>query len=247
MIPNPIRTITENAQNLAKRLQLTAIVCHELKLIYFSIPKTASSSIKRYLRKHGYEPDRLDIDDLPAKEIHNFIYPRVAMSDVNRLRKDGYISIAVVRNPHVRLWSCYSDKIIMRKSEGRTMYNGFNRYNSLFLRELFHIDMDYPTFIRAVMKVPDFIADGHFRSQWRYLPVKGEKVEVDYIFDINKVDQQMTRITGEQALPAWEIRRVNKSPSSTSRPTLSEKDIELVCQRYARDFRCLGYETECPF
>lgn len=247
MIHKAIQTISGNAGSFARRLRPSAIVCHELKLLYFSIPKTASSSIKRYLRKHGYEPERKDIDEISAKEVHNFSYPRVSVTEANRLRKLGYTSIAVVRNPHLRLWSCYADKILIRRGEGRTIYGGFARYNSIFMKQIFSIEMDYPEFIRGVIKIPDIISDGHFRSQCRYLPFDSSKVDVDHVFDISSLDTNMARIMESKGLPSWEPRRTNPSSASKTKPSLSAEDVDLVCRRYTRDFHFLSYDMECPF
>lgn len=239
---NPYHIIRDNARGFLKRLSPSVIVCHELRLLYFSIPKTASSSMKRYLRKHGFEKGRRDLDDMSSKQIQVYNFPRIGHSEAALLRKQGYKSIVIVRNPFDRIRSCYTDKILKRKNNGIIMYPGFERYNLLFRKKLFHIDMSFDEFISSVSKVPDLIADGHFRTQTRYLWKAGGEADVDHMIDISDLDKEMMEITARMNIAPWESRRSNPSSSNTKDFSTSAGSVEFIRKRYRSDFRILHYD-----
>lgn len=236
---NRVRTALINGRKAWRRLFPTAIVCHELKLLYFSIPKVASSTVKRYLMEHGYEKGRMSAEDITMGVIHGYPFPRVTASEIRRL--DCYTSFCVSRDPYARIWSCYVDKVLKNRESGRQLHPGFQRYNHLFGRRMFDLQMEFSAFLKSVAKIPDWMADGHFRSQHRFLIRRGGQLVVDKVIPIERLDDGMTAFLRERNLPEWRTSNVNPSKASQLKPHWSAESIELVNRRYGVDLKLLDY------
>lgn len=88
------------------------IVSEVVKLVYCPIPKAASSNWKYLIRKLEGFPD---FADLSVAHHHNKSYLRYlsdySPSEVTQILSDKeYFKFAFVRNPYIRLLSCYMDK-----------------------------------------------------------------------------------------------------------------------------------------
>lgn len=133
--------------------------------VYFVIQKTGCSSVKRALAPlFG-----LDAPDGPT-EVDRVMAVHDAFGDspyqipheglLRRLR-DGrlgdHLLFAFVRHPLDRLVSCYLQKL---SDDGA---QGLNRYE--FAGQRLRKGMPSAEFARAVCRVPDRLADAHFRSQ----------------------------------------------------------------------------------
>lgn len=85
------------------------------KLTYFSVPKVACSSLKRFFFQieNGFEfrPFRMNGE---RYGIHRFA-PCIPLNKVDTGKSQGHIKIAVVRDPWRRILSCYADKVVGSK------------------------------------------------------------------------------------------------------------------------------------
>lgn len=85
----------------------------EHRIVYFSIPKVASTSLKElfYLANHG-KPYERKVEE--RVHIHNEHYRTVSFYRHEAGRYDGHLRLAVVRDPIKRVLSCYSNRVLAR-------------------------------------------------------------------------------------------------------------------------------------
>ena len=236
-----LRTGMVNARKAWTKRQPLAVVIHKLRLVYYPVPKVASSSLRRYFLMHALAEDRDDIATLPQEAIHQeFVYPTLPRRKAAAL--EGYTSLAVVRNPFDRIWSCYQDKVAGQAKANGKLHPGLQRYNKLTGRVIFSPEMSFLEFCRTISNIPDFLADEHFRSQHRLVPADRSAFQVDYLVRQEELDARMTEICERLGLPAWQSERVNavRSPRQSG-GGFTEEIVELLWRRYTRDLRLTGY------
>lgn len=238
-----VGTFQDSLVKVIRALHPRPVVVHPLKLIYYPIPKVASSSVRGYLLEHAFLKDNGTDGKLTMEQIHHgYEYPVLSVSEAAKLVRSGYRSFAVVRDPVARLASCYRDKILEYRKAGEPLRYGFARYNRLFFREVFSTTMPYEAFVAAISRIPDVLADEHFRSQACFLPVRRGRLQLDRVVRLEGLDDEMARLCEDWQLPAWAGRRVN-STAKRSEPAVSGRGVAgQIARRYARDFRLLGYE-----
>lgn len=73
------------------------VVSHKHKYVYYSVPKTATTSIKKYLEKYT----SIDIGSLTLENGYSIEYNN---------EWDSYYKFSFVRNPWDRVLSCFLDK-----------------------------------------------------------------------------------------------------------------------------------------
>lgn len=235
-------TLMDSFRKTLRALRPQPVLCRKLKLIYYPIPKVASSSIRGYLLEHGFLDDRTDASELTMDQIHHgFDYPQITVREALALQKQGFRSFAVVREPMARLESCYRDKILDYKQKNEPLRYGFARYNRLFLRNVFSTEMSYPDFVRAVSKIPDLLSDEHFRSQSRFLPATRSRLALDRLIRLENLDEEMADMCAQFDLPAWQGKRVNSTPKSPLAAGASPEIIELIVNRFRSDYVLTGY------
>lgn len=201
------------------------IVVPELGLCFVPTPKAANRSIKAAVAsvvRPGYRGD-----------------PHLAgwqYRPASTLRQTGYYGFGFVRNPLDRLYSCYTQKIVL--------YGRLKDTPIIFWRygDTFRADMTFRDFVEAVADIPDRIADRHFRSQHRFLYHKDEPV-VDYIGRFENLDRDWERIRRRFDLPV--LAHHNRSPRRRSYTNAYTPDLaRIAARRYEKDIRLFGYEGE---
>ncbi len=226
-------------KKVLEKLLPRPMVIHQLKLLYYPTAKIASTSIREYLIRCLSEANHTD-NSTQLLNLDSFAPLRVNMYRARKYVKLGYHSFAVTREPVARLVSCFKDKILPYHG-GQQVYSGFARYNTILGKQLFHPNMTFDEFVSLVGKIPDFLAEAHFRSQHRALPVIGNKVRIDYLHRLESLDDSMAQMCSELGLPAWQPVKSNTTAGrSTIHP--SKKDLAIIHKRYRRDLILLGYQ-----
>ena len=234
--------------NIAKswvRRQPRPLVCEELKLIYYPVPKVATSTVRRYLIENGFTGSPTG-EALTHNHIQHFSFPRVTLKKALALQASGYHSFGVVRNPFARLTSCYLDKIAGAGSRSG-LNHGFQRYNRITGRRIFFHGMSFDGFVKVISRIPDWAADSHFRSQKTFLPIAGGRIKLDHLIKMETFDEEFPRFCEKHGLPPWVAQRENKTIRKQTLLADSPAAVARIRKRYADCFARFGYDpNEVP-
>ena len=195
-----------------------------LKMGYISIPKSASSSIRRYLtaamKEIGDEQETARVSLTPAQ--------------ISKLREEIFL-FSFVRNPLTRLYSCYRDKLGVAQE----------KYETCTLSHFgLHYGMSFEDFVRRVVEIPDKYADQHFRSLSSFLVHKGE-LNVDYVGRFERLSDDWEVISSRFGLePPGKNRRVSGPPVGLDEIPISKEALALLMERYAEDLDRFEYREE---
>lgn len=132
---------------------MPGIIIHELKAVYWPIPKNACTTLKTYyadMMKLKY--DGL-VHDAPFEYTDKPIH--------------GYYNFAIVRNPIDRLCSLFKNKVRPDRDTDAMYLRGcerpvFERYG------IFHNGMNFDEFVSAIVSIRD--PDPHFDKQVNLVP-----------------------------------------------------------------------------
>ena len=151
-----------------------------------------------------------------------------------------YYRFTFTRDPFARLASCYRDKILLASDAGhRAEY--YDRY-------IFDLpgQLSFAEFAERVSRIPDPLADPHFRSQYALLYRDGE-LQVDFVGKIEELDHQWKPIAARYDLDP-RLERVNVTRANADRfdhrILYTEPVLRLVHERYRQDVEVLGYQKE---
>ncbi len=187
------------------------------------MPKVANSSMKMAFAKlYNIEPFASQKDQIG---IHGCKFFHERMIDIREASMiNSTANIMFVRNPYDRLVSCWQSKLIDKVPNAGLVRQGFTR------------DMTFEDFIKLVCKIPDDIANVHFKSQmcfWlgpKTTILRFENIDDDWEIVRNK-------IVGLPPLPHF-----GSSEHNHYREYYNPELIKLVQQRFKYDLEVLGYE-----
>ena len=216
------------------------IVSKRHKLLYYSVPKAACTTVKTFL----YELDKTDKQD-DAQFSHQIRLDSIAFDEVGEEEYKDYFSFAFVRNPWDRVVSCYFNKV---KEPAKTricnqyMLNGEYRE---FLRSYGHCGfryMGFDDFVYFISQVPDRSSDIHFRSQHTFINQKHlkflgrmERFNEDFMHVIKKVSP---RYNHKELLKKKLMSSCHKHYSEY----YNRETKALVEERYKEDIQRFSYE-----
>lgn len=216
----------------------TAVVCHRYKLLYYPVPKAATSSIRRLIAQldgrpaKGHPHHDITLDSVWAKEASQFT---------------GYLAFTVVRNPWDRMVSCFTDKVAGRFTDpdyiGRNgVHEGFARYNQILRRKLFRPEMSFDEFVRVVAWIPDTLADEHFRSQRRMFSAPDGASLVDRVIKFENLHAEVTELLRDVGADGFNIGHKHRTLHSDYRSFYTDETRDQVGRMYARDIELLDYQ-----
>ncbi|MCL5779298.1 sulfotransferase family protein [Limibaculum sp. FT325] len=199
---------------------------------YLSIPKAANSSIKYALLPTVGLADDSEINGVKAiRLIHDqssgpFSFERKAqiIADLPPL------IFTCVRNTWARLLSCYQDKV------RKTLHGPFSIYGITS-------DYSFEDFLEIIAKVPDELAEIHFRSQLslihhegRFLPnlvLRAENLHKEW-----PILQSYFR--SQNGIEISDLRILNRT-ANENRVTISRRAIEIISTRYKDEIKFFGF------
>jgi hypothetical protein len=215
------------------RLQrLEVLEVPELEVRAAQVPKAGSGTIRMAVLRGLRD---LSGADLPKEALWRYVR-FVAPDDLAGLQPQRF-TFGFVRDPYARLVSCYRHKIARPHQQGKRVSPIFFVYG----RKL-SLEMDFPSFVRAVAAIPDGRAEKHFRSQTAFLYRDGKPI-VDFVGRLETFDEGWAEVCRHTRLQP-----VAKAYNVTGAAVRLEEWydahlLRLVNERYAADFALLGYTT----
>lgn len=198
------------------------------KLCYIDNPKVASTSIKEMLLKsEGLDREKLN------KDLHTY-FIETYTQDVSQ--KDfPYFSFIFVRNPFERVVSTYKNMYSRPKGSWSTFQN--------YLFGWFEKDKGFEFFVKkGPVKISDKWADEHLLSQYLMMYYNGEPCHIDFIGRFETLKEDWGIIQEKTGL--CDLPLSNQSSKEDWRNYYTLELMDIVYERYQKDFELLGYMDE---
>jgi len=213
------------------------LVLGDRKLIFIVIGKVACTSIKATIGK-SYNIDYRHESGLDVHMHSGWHKEYRKLKDPS----SAYFKFAFVRNPLSRLVSCYRDKILF---EGASV----DYPDYYFKNYYFDIppNISFASFVERIVKIPDHLADRHFKSQSYSIFRRDKSIKPDFIGRFENLQQDWSVLAKKFGLHP-ELAHLH---SSIQKPNIEKKDfrlyydmelLDIVHERYKEDFELLGYE-----
>ena len=178
---------------------------------------------------------------IPIGDVHGLFNERAQINKAHFLAGRGnkyhrYFKFTFVRNPWDRLVSCYVSKLV----EGGTGLK-MGMYGDVRLRR----DMTFKEFAEAVCRIPDEVANHHFRSQHVTVCEDGPEKTVlaDFVGRFERLEDDFRLVTERIGLEAG-LAHAGRSQSRNSqsyRDFYDGKLARMVGERYREDADLFGY------
>ena len=219
-------------------------VLPERGIIFVTNPKVASSTLKATLlqwhAKDAKCSDQLgqvhDKGGTPFKSPSEFGF-REFMLDINSA---NYARICFVRNPYVRLLSCYLDKVKGTEDEPRRMRR------KLGLPDVGNVD--FSEFVEAVAACSWYGADRHWRAQTENLLWGG--IRYDFVGKFEFLMSEFDRLASELDMNFRDCIHNRRHHAKNATLHLDDYYNETLQARvyevYRCDFDAFGYGYELP-
>lgn len=186
-------------------------------LIYLVNPKVAQTTIKNTCgNKHKKEYAGI-------QETHLAESKKVLSKEEKQ-----YFAFTMVRNPFDRLYSCYCSKYIADKEKSLKEVLDFDYY----LGGLIKKDKGFAHFVRMVSRIPDCLADRHFKSQHALIH-RQSRTTIDYIGKYEQLADDFEIV--RKRFDLEELPHLNPSGKKDWRAAYTPELIDLVAKRYKKD------------
>lgn len=207
------------------------------KLVYLSLAKIASSSIKAAIAQD------YSLDWKHWKELHRFELwekdgPKMKWGRLTE-EENTYYKFVFVRNPFERLVSCYHNKIL-DENYFEERYPYYNRY------QLKH-KISFSDFVNILIKIPIELADEHLKPQSAYINEPGMPLLFDFVGRFENLSEDWKYIANRFKFTS-QLKHINSTHNKKDIITKQDyrayytKDLlEKVYNYYREDVHLLGY------
>lgn len=211
------------------------IALPESNAVFIWIPKVACSSLKAKFA--GLEAAGADLDP-HSIDFQSLRFPYLTWPVAARRR----FTFAFVRNPWDRLASCYLDKVC-GQSKGTTVYGESGVALCLERFGLFSRNMAFADFVDVVCRIPDYRADGHFRSQSSFLSWFGGHIQPDFVGRYECLQNDFDVVAAKLGLRNSKLSKLQtRATGSAGLEDLYTPEVyEKVRARYEEDVTRFGY------
>ncbi len=224
--------------NLVKRLVSQGaymgwsyLVLDDEKVVYLVIQKVACTSIKASMVN-------LDSDEHYLSVIKAIRRTGHTVTALNAQDYRDYFVFTFVRNPFIRLISCYENKYHPKRKPGQTAPLKYDHYLMGYIRK----DRGFRSFARRVSRIPDRIADSHFASQSFMIDRMGQNPVPNFIGHFERLAEEYEPIRKKHdfmPLP-------HHNPTEKAVYWMDYYDLPTarrVYRRYKKDVERFGYRS----
>lgn len=191
---------------------LNVVVSHTKKYLYYSIPKTATTSIKIYLELYGM----VDIGSHSKQDGYSVEYDQAWNS---------YFKFTFVRNPWDRILSCFLDKT--KQSIGKSWeMETYRPYASCSFEEF----IDY-------LDEDNILYDAHTAPQISLINPE----QIDFIGKFEKLDTDFSKLQGVLGLAPIKLTKENITHHDHYSYYYNKKTKEKINQLYKTDIEKFEY------
>ena len=228
------------SQNPTRSMKI-ATYSDQYRLIYYSVPKVACTTIKTCIAK-------LDNVETTGLGVHNKnpAIKRLTIKASNAASYADYYRFSFVRNPWDRLFSCYKNKVYDPPRffpKSNPYYNEKGEFKDFIRRygNLKFKDMQFEDFVHFVTGLPDYRCDPHFLPQHYFFELK----KLDFVGRFENFQSDMRTVLRRIApdFDASEIISEKKQSSSPGhyKDAYDDQTRKLVAQKYKQDIELFSY------
>ncbi len=204
---------------------------NEQHVAYLSNPKAACSSISASMLRREDIPDDYSV----------FVLRRPYCSE-DPVTEEGWFTFTFVRNPFVRLVSCYESKFHTdQKTNRRAMERRALDFDH-YLRGYLKRDQGFAEFVDQVVSIPWRLDNKHFCSQYHRIIGKDGKPMVDFIGKVEHLGEDYEPIREKYDFAPLKV--YNKSEHGDWRDYYTTALAKKVYRKYKKDVQYFGYEQE---
>jgi hypothetical protein len=203
--------------------------------IYFSVPKVASQSMIRALKKYCRDSDYLHTNKSFSKLFE--LSPEIA----------DFFKFSVVRHPYSRLVSCYIDKILNFNFKKKKMFE--NRGMETLPRSF----VEFVDFVTSP-KCEDLTTDIHLASQSFLLSSTDGALLLDAAVHLENFDEELAQLFEIMKLPLLHVAKIKNQRAQHLADLGLDPEIfiddffrsaaleQRISLRYARDYSFFSYD-----
>jgi predicted DNA-binding antitoxin AbrB/MazE fold protein len=216
--------------------------------VYFPIPKVANSSLKAVSAQllgdvipNHFKSDKWLPFPFRNEEARQELRRLSILIDYSTFEKlKGCYSFTFVRNPWDRVVSCYTNKIIDPKIVKSGFENGVAKPLQKF--NCFYGGMAFDEFVKCICKIPDELADIHFKSQYQFIENNKGKSVVDFIGKFESLFEDFEIVKKKTGFPSHiELPHLLKSERADYQSYYTTELIDMISKRYKKDIEIFQY------
>ena len=232
-------------QRVRKEITRRIWIFQPLRLVYVTTPKVGTSSLLRHFHAMaGVEMSDTAIlnrqpSDPGVLSVKHFGF-RPFLQEIN---SDSWIRVAAVRNPYLRILSCYLNKLHGRTAIADTsMISAAKRVGFVEGKGL-----DFTTFLRNVSEQEPRNMNGHWCPQSNL--ILPEKIRYNAIIRLESFNEDFRALLKILDSRYTDFDRVYNSTSSEKRidKFYTSEAVDLARNIYSEDFSEFDYSTEFNF
>jgi hypothetical protein len=230
-------------------------VVPEFRLVYVSVAKNACTTLKWAVAELAREDTtafhaglRPYVSDEHAVHARSQFKLALHPDEVDSALRaqihpdNGWFIFGVVRDPRVRLFSAWQDKLLMQAPAYRWLRD--EPWYPNIPNDADEIVADFARFVGAAASDPEFrlLRDTHFRSQKKAL--LWGAVPYSRIYPIEALDELRGDLERHTKSLGWDgplhFRRGNETPLKANSAVFADGVREKIENIYATDFECFG-------
>lgn len=205
-------------------------------ILYASIPKAANTTIKHMFldRCKRLTDSELLCISKDSQAIHRLLKKHYGIPKEQFFRlalQDQYFCFSVLRDPIQRFFSFYRDKIL-NNGWPIEMYSRIEKAYGL------HAGQSFRKVVNLVCKIPDHLAEIHFRSQYDILGGSSESLKSIRLYKLNEIHKLVTDLDSHLSSDISIVKDYNTT-STDFVNQYSDLDIDFLSslvKRYSYDY-----------
>ncbi len=226
-----------------RRFNQSLFISPRHKFIFVKNEKAANLTLRKTLQT-------LEAGGEPPPGYHTnrrWTGPLLQPSDIegfgeNELRGNSYFRFAVVRNPYVRLLSCFRDKFENIKYDRK-----FWRVHKNLGLARDQVEISFEEFVERVCAQESAAMNPHWRVQ--HDNIYADKISLDKIIKFERLSDEMPEIINRLYAASADLltRRHHVTNADAHMDQYYTQDIaKMVREKYAVDFETFGYDEPLP-